>query len=110
MDVGLFTEQAHDFGLHGHFEAIYAGVIDKRERIGEILETHELVVEQTAFVGDMVHDVQTAKHGGISSVAVATGYDPVERLADSDPHHFFEHLGEFRQWLENSTPAGPVTS
>jgi phosphoglycolate phosphatase-like HAD superfamily hydrolase len=50
----------------------------------------------------MVHDVDTAKHGGIASVAVATGYDPVERLAQSGPHHFFDHLGDFRQWLENS--------
>jgi phosphoglycolate phosphatase-like HAD superfamily hydrolase len=51
----------------------------------------------------MVHDVDTAKHGGIASVALATGYDPVERLEQSDPHHFFDHLGDFRQWLENST-------
>lgn len=105
MDVGLFTRQAHDFGLHGHFEAIYAGVIDKRERIGEILERHDLPLEETAFVGDMVHDVHTAKHGGISSVAVATGYDPVERLAASEPHHFFDHLGDFREWLKGT--AGP---
>lgn len=102
MDVGLFTEQAHDFGLHEYFEAIYAGVIDKRDRIGEILSSHNLVLGDTAFVGDMVHDVHTAKHGGIASVAVATGYDPVERLTQSDPHHFFEHMGEFREWLQNS--------
>lgn len=101
MDVGLFTRQAHDFDLHRYFEAIYAGVIDKRERIDEILANHDLVEGETAFVGDMVHDVHTAKHGGISAVAVATGYDPVERLKNSDPHHFFDHLGEFREWLEN---------
>lgn len=103
MDVGLFTRQAHEFELHGYFEAIYAGVIDKRERIREILERHELPVEETAFVGDMVHDIQTAKHGGISSVAVATGYDPVHRLEECEPHHFFDHLGDFREWLQTST-------
>ncbi len=101
MDVGLFTQQAHDFGLHGHFEAIYAGVIDKRDRIGEILQSHDLPIKRTAFVGDMVHDIATARHGGIASVAVATGYDPVERLTQSDPSHFFDHLGDFRQWLED---------
>ena len=41
-------------------------------------------------------------HSPVTSVAVATGYDPVERLAQSGPHHFFYHLGDFRQWLENS--------
>lgn len=108
MDVGLFTEQAHGFGLHDHFEAIYAGVIDKRERIGEILDAHGLALAETAFVGDMVHDIHTAHHGGIASVAVATGYDPVERLTQSKPHHFFDHMGDFRQWLEGS--AKPLKS
>ncbi|MGC6567422.1 MAG: HAD family hydrolase [Akkermansiaceae bacterium] len=102
MDVGLFTQQAHDFGLHGHFEAIYAGVIDKRHRIGDILKDHDLDPSRTAFVGDMVHDIDTARHGGVDSVAVATGYDPVGRLTRTDPNHLFDHLGDFREWLEQS--------
>ena len=102
MDVGLFTEQAHDFGLHDHFEAIYAGVLDKRCRIGGILSDHGLELGKTAFVGDMVHDIETARHGGVDSVAVATGYDPVARLTGTDPSHLFEHLGDFREWLEQS--------
>jgi len=100
MDVGLFTEQAHDFGLHDHFEAIYAGVIDKRYRIGDILTDHGLEPATTAFVGDMVHDIETARHGGVDSIAVATGYDPVARLTRTDPSHLFDHLGDFREWLE----------
>ena len=103
MDAGLFTQQAHAFGLHEHFEAIYAGVIDKRDRIGEILAAHDLAPDETAFVGDMVHDIETAQHGGVASVAVATGYDPVERLAKCEPTHFFDHLGDFRQWLATTT-------
>lgn len=104
MDVGIFQKQLDEFELGGYFEAIYAGVVDKRERIGEILSRHELPRRETAFVGDMVHDVHTAKHGGISAVAVATGYDPEERLRGSEPHHFFDHLGHFREWLETPLP------
>ncbi len=37
------------------------------------------------FVGDMVHDIETAKHGGVFSVATLTGYDPPERLAAASP-------------------------
>lgn len=102
MDVGLFTEQAHDFGLHDHFEAIYAGVIDKRHRIGDIIAHHGLDPVRTAFVGDMVHDIDTAKFGGVDSIAVATGYDPVARLTNTGPHQLFDHLGDFREWLEQS--------
>jgi phosphoglycolate phosphatase len=102
MDVGLFTAQAHDFELHHHFEAIYAGVIDKRHRIGDILLEHGLEPAKTAFVGDMVHDIETAHHGGVDSIAVATGYDPVARLSGIGPSHLFDHLGHFREWLEQS--------
>ncbi|YCM46227.1 HAD family hydrolase [Verrucomicrobiaceae bacterium 227] len=102
MDVGLFTEQAHEFGLHDHFEAIYAGVIDKRHRIGGILEDHGLELSKTAFVGDMVHDIETARHGGVDAIAVTTGYDPVARLTGTAPSHLFNHLGDFREWLERS--------
>jgi phosphoglycolate phosphatase len=104
MDEGLFFEQARAFGLIDYFEAIYAGVIDKRERIGEILSAHGLGLSSTAFLGDMAHDIATAKHGGIDSIALGTGYDPAERLAQSKPSHFFDHLGDVREWLGQSHP------
>jgi len=100
MDQEIFDKQLREFELGGHFETIYAGVIDKRERIGEILDKHNLDRSTTAFVGDMVHDLATAKHGGVDSVAVATGYDPVDRLRENDPTHLFDHLADFRDWLE----------
>ena len=100
MDQRIFDQQLRKFNLGDHFETIYAGVIDKRERIGEIIENHDLDRSRTAFVGDMVHDLATAKHGGVDSVAVATGYDPVERLRENDPTHLFDHLSDFREWLE----------
>lgn len=102
MDRGIFYRQLGQFELTGHFETIYAGVIDKRERIGEILDNHQLERSATAFVGDMAHDLAAAKHGGVDSVAVATGYDPVDRLKANDPTHFFDHLSDFREWLERS--------
>ena len=82
------------------FEEIYSGVIDKRDRIGEILTTHGLAMENTAFVGDMVHDIETAHHGEIASVAVTTGYDPEARLRKAEPKHLFHDLTAFREWLE----------
>ncbi len=104
MDVGIFTEQARAFGLLDYFEAIYAGVIDKRDLIGKIMKTHELDLPTTAFLGDMAHDIVTAQHGGIDSLALATGYDPVERLLKNNPSYLFDDLEKVRQWLDPSTP------
>ena len=52
----------------------YLGVWDKTAKIHEILAAHGLEPTATVFIGDMEHDVETAKHGGIHSVAVLTGY------------------------------------
>ncbi len=104
MDSTIFNHQARELKMDHFFEEIYSGVIDKRDRIGEILTTHELAPEKTAFVGDMVHDIETAHHGGIASVAVTTGYDPEPRLRKAEPRHLFQDLSAFREWLESTPP------
>jgi phosphoglycolate phosphatase len=48
----------------------------------------------------MQHDVETAKHGGVHSCAVLTGYNGLEQLRASEPDVIVEHLGELRQILE----------
>jgi phosphoglycolate phosphatase len=77
--------QAADLGLLGFFEVIYAGVRDKRERLGGILLEHGLVPEETVMIGDMRHDVHAAQVAGIRSIAVLTGYEFPEVIAESRP-------------------------
>lgn len=96
MDTKAFERQMDDFGFRHHFEATYSGVLDKREVIHQILKTHGLNPEETAFVGDMTHDVETARHGGISSIAVLTGYNHAEILAAVRPDITVPDLGVLR--------------
>ena len=96
-----FSAQARELGLDGHFEACYAGVRDKRQKIHEILESHGLDSGQTMFVGDMVHDVETARHGGVMSVATLTGYDPPDRLAAAEPDLTIRNLDTLKAILQN---------
>ena len=60
----------------------------------------ELVPEETAFVGDMTHDVETARHGGVSSIAVLTGYNHAEILAAVRPDITVPDLGVLRTLLD----------
>ncbi len=102
MDPDAFQRQMDGFGLRGHFEATYAGVLDKRDVIHQILATHHLLPAETAFVGDMTHDVETARHGGISSIAVLTGYNHAEILAAVRPDITVPDLGVLRTLLDRS--------
>jgi phosphoglycolate phosphatase len=100
MDTLAFERQMDEFGLRHHFEATYSGVLDKREVIHRILEERGLKPEETAFVGDMTHDVETARHGGVSSIAVLTGYNHPEILAGVRPDITVPDLGVLRALLD----------
>jgi ADP-ribose pyrophosphatase YjhB (NUDIX family) len=48
----------------------------------------------------MEHDIETARHGGIHSCAVLTGYNTLDQLRAAEPDLIVEHLGELRRILE----------
>lgn len=80
-----FDKQADRLGVKPFFEHCYVEIMDKREKIREILSLHQLDPRETMFVGDMVHDIETARHGGVLDVAVLTGFDPVDKLLSVQP-------------------------
>lgn len=113
MDPLAFERQMDDFGLRGHFEATYSGVLDKREVIHQILEKHRLNPAETAFIGDMTHDIETARHGGIASIAVLTGYNHPEILAAVRPDITVPDLGVLRALLarrQNPSASRPIAT
>jgi len=56
----------------------------------------------------MQHDIETARHGGIRSCAVLTGYNRLDQLRASAPDLIVEHLGELRELLERNQLEWPV--
>lgn len=94
-----FDAQAGRLGVRDRFEHPYVGIMDKREKIREILEIHGLDPAETAFVGDMVHDIETAHHGGVLGIAVTTGFDPIEKLLPADPAVIVDGLATLQRLL-----------
>lgn len=110
MDTHAFERQMDQFKLRHHFEATYSGVVDKREMIHEIIGRHRLKPHETAFVGDMTHDVETARHGGLSSIAVLTGYQHPEVLATVRPDLTVPDLEVLRNLMHRHVAAHPITT
>ena len=50
----------------------------------------------------MQHDIETARHGGIHSCAVLTGYNTLEQLRAAEPDLIVEHLRELREVLQQN--------
>ena len=110
MDADAFARQITEFGMLDFFEKTYAGVLDKRELIAQILETHGLHKDETAFVGDMTHDIETAQHGGISSIAVLTGYHHAEVLAQVRPDITVPDLGVLVKMFNKQKAERPIAT
>jgi phosphoglycolate phosphatase len=97
-----FKVQCGVTGFDAFLEKPYTDVWDKREKIHEILRENNLRATETLFIGDMEHDIETARHGGVHSCAVLTGYNTLEQLRAAKPDLIVEHLSELRGILEQN--------
>jgi phosphoglycolate phosphatase len=97
-----FAIQSAVTGFGPYLDKPYLNVWDKRQKIHEILEENGLAPDETLFIGDMQHDIETARHGGIHSCAVLTGYNTLEQLRAAQPDLIVEHLGELREVLQQN--------
>ena len=93
--------QAHALGIHHFFEAFHAGIVDKKAYIPALLAQHSLDPAELIYIGDMVHDIETARHANIFSVAVLTGYDYPEVLQNAQPDLLLPDLAHLGRWLSN---------
>lgn len=97
-----FLVQCAVTGFGDFLERPYTGVWDKSEKIHEILRENRLAPDETLFIGDMQHDIETARHGGVHSCAVLTGYNTLQQLRGAKPDLIVEHLSELREILEKN--------
>jgi phosphoglycolate phosphatase-like HAD superfamily hydrolase len=100
VQTDYFKIQVAELALEPFIDRAYTGVWDKRPKILELLAENKLPPDKTLFIGDMQHDIETARHGRVQSCAVLTGYNRLEQLRASKPDLIVEHLGELRQILE----------
>ncbi len=97
-----FKTQCRVTGFDVFLDKPYTDVWDKREKIHEILRENDLRADETLFIGDMEHDIETARHGGVHSCAVLTGYNTLAQLRAAQPDLIVEHLRELRGVLEQN--------
>lgn len=98
--------QAERLDVIRYFRKVYTGAMDKRIVIGELLRDQAVRPDETLFVGDMRHDVDSARSAGVLAAAVLTGYDSLEKLKQSQPDHLFRDLFGLLGFLERHSKEG----
>ena len=100
VNADYYQEQSKK--IRFNFDKEYVGVMDKRTKIADILNDNQLCPEETIFIGDMQHDIETAKVGKIGSCAVLTGYNKRSQLEKVRPDMIVDNLGQLKQVLEEA--------
>jgi phosphoglycolate phosphatase-like HAD superfamily hydrolase/ADP-ribose pyrophosphatase YjhB (NUDIX family) len=96
-----FAAHCRSTGFDVFLDKTYTGVRDKRKKIHQILAENGLRPDETLFIGDMEHDIETARHGGVHSCAVLTGYNTLEQLRAAAPDLIVENLSELKTMMEH---------
>lgn len=99
VDLHTYETQAVRFGIRGYITKPYIGIEDKTAKIHHILDENHLDRTETMFVGDMEHDIEAGKAGGIHTCAVLTGYNHFDKLRAMEPDLICSHLGELQEFL-----------
>ncbi len=99
MDPKAFDEQCTQLGIKPFFEGIHSGIHNKEHYIPHVMKQHALRPEETAFIGDMQHDIRAAHCAGITGIGVLTGYNNAEQLAEACPELTVPHLGALQALL-----------
>ena len=99
VDTHTYETQTARFGIGGFITKPYIGIEDKTSKIHHILDENRLDRAETMFVGDMEHDIEAGKAGGIHTCAVLTGYNHLDKLRAMQPDLICNHLGELQGLL-----------
>jgi phosphoglycolate phosphatase len=99
VDSRTYESQMTRFSIGPFVTKPYIGIEDKTAKVHHILEENHLDRDETLFVGDMEHDIEAGKAGGIHTCAVLTGYNPVEKLRALEPDFICDHLGDLQDIL-----------
>lgn len=98
--------QAAALGVRDAFEVLRCGVMDKREEIHALLAALDMRPEETAFIGDMRHDIDAGKAAGVITMAVCTGYESAEVLLESTPDFLLRDLSRLPVLLGHGGSGG----
>ena len=97
----LLEKELEEYGYKDLIDAVDGSNNGKREKIHDLMKEHEIEAGGTLYVGDMCHDVETAKHAGIISVAVLSGYDSKKKLEAAKPDYILNDVGELPRLIQD---------
>lgn len=99
-------EEVRCCGLEELFLEVKGSVHDKTTGIAGILERRRLARHETAYVGDMTHDLEAGRQAEVLTIAVTWGYQPCELLASLAPDMLIDDIRRLKEILSPRPQGG----
>lgn len=100
----LLEKEIAMFGFEGLIDEAFAENFDKKQGIEKLILEKGMKKEKTLFVGDTVHDIETARFAGLRSVAVTSGFQPKEKILAAKPDFVIKDVSGLTKLIEKIEP------
>jgi len=95
-----YEEIKEKIGFTQYLDHPFVNIWDKKAKILDLVRDFDITPNETLFIGDMVHDVETAQYAKIHNCAVLTGYTTIKPLQEVHPELIVNNLAELQQLLQ----------
>ena len=96
----FLKQEAQDYLLSPFFEILHGDARNKVDALKEVCQLMKVQPDKCMYVGDMTHDVRSAREAGLITAGVATGYQTREVLEAEHPDYLFSNLSELIELVE----------
>lgn len=100
IQSGLLTSVVEAQGLKPLIKRIYGGAADKKQVMPKLLVHEDLKPDETLYIGDTVHDIETAHASGVIAGAAMYGYTDYDLLEAARPDHRFNSVDDVIRMLD----------
>ncbi len=90
-------DELYHCGIHNLFVKIKGSSHNKKDDVLELMNQCNFLPNETIFVGDMSHDIETGKHANLKTAALCWGYELKENLAKANPDHLLDDIEQLRK-------------
>ena len=91
--------EVRDFGLDKTFSRIVTDAHDKTKELVKIIEKEKFNLDETVFIGDSNHEIESGKKVGIKTIAVTWGFTKKDRLFNLKPDFLVDSISELEECL-----------
>lgn len=90
-------EETKHHGIKELFLDIVGSAHDKASAMATLMERNGFLPEETAYIGDMIYDIEVGKIARVTTIALSWGYQSKSKLLSAQPDFVLSNLREINK-------------